>query len=269
MAATRSKDGTSIAYDKTGQGPALVLVDGAFCYRQNGPAPKLVPLLAQQFTVYSYDRRGRGESSNGRPYAVDRELEDLMAVINAAGGSAFVVGVSSGAALAMHAAATGLPIEKLVLFEPPYVHVTPDDPVIPQDGIQQINQMVAADRRGDAVKYFLTKVMGLPSFVAFIIRFIPGVWARNKSVAHTLAYDLAILGDGSVPHRIAAAIQTPTLCLGGAKSPDKLRKAVQAVAAAIPNAELRLLEGQNHNASMSVLAPVISEYLNSPPQDRR
>src|ERR1700761_7510524 len=152
-----SKDGTRIAYDKSGSGPVLILVDGALCCRAFGPMPKLAQLLTDNFTVITYDRRGRNESSDTKPYAPEREIEDIEALINANGGSAFVTGISSGAALALAAAAHGLNITKLALYEPPFM-VDPDQQP-PADSLQQLQAMIAGDRRGDAVKFFLNDMV--------------------------------------------------------------------------------------------------------------
>src|SRR5271165_875630 len=146
-----SKDGTPIAFDKIGQGPALILVDGALCYRASGPNGPLAAMLAPHFTVYTYDRRGRGDSGNTLPYAVEREVEDIDALIQEAGGSAFVYGISSGAALALEAANRGLAVKKLALYEAPFVVDSSRSP-LPDDLVAQANRLIAANRRGDAVK---------------------------------------------------------------------------------------------------------------------
>ncbi|HKQ78767.1 MAG TPA: alpha/beta hydrolase [Blastocatellia bacterium] len=258
MQKVNSKDGAKIAFDKTGQGPAVILVDGALCYRSFGPMPKLAPLLAPNFTVYFYDRRGRGDSGDAKPYAVEREIEDLEALIKEAGGSACVLGLSSGAALALKAAAQGLNIKKLALYEPPFM-VAQNGHRPPADHQAQLNNLIAADRRGDAVSFFMTKMVGAPAIFAFIMRLLP-VWSKLKAVAHTLPHDAAIMGDFSLPTRLVASINVPTLVMGGGKSPANLRQAVQAVADTLPGARLRTLEGQTHNASMKVLAPILREF---------
>jgi pimeloyl-ACP methyl ester carboxylesterase len=253
-----SKDGAEIAFDKTGQGPAVILVDGALCYRSFGPMPKLAPLLAPNFTVYFYDRRGRGDSDNKKPYAVEREIEDLEALIKEAGGSAFVLGLSSGAALALHAAARGLNIKKLAIYEPPFM-VAENGHRPPADHEAQLNNLIAADRRGEAVSFFMTKMVGAPAIFAFIMRLLP-LWSKLKAVAHTLPHDAAIMGDFSLPTKLVASVTVPTLVMGGGKSPANLRHAVEAVADALPGAKRRILEGQTHNVSLKVLAPVLKEF---------
>jgi pimeloyl-ACP methyl ester carboxylesterase len=257
MTRVQSKDGTAIAFDRSGGGPPLILVDGALCSRSFGPMPKLAPLLARYFTVYHYDRRGRNLSGDTPPYSVAREVEDLEALIDEAGGSAFVYGVSSGAALALDAAARGLRIRKLALYEPPFVVAKNGRP--PADHVAQLNRLVSADRRGDALKYFMTKMVGMPALFVFPMRLLP-MWSRLEAVAHTLPYDAAIVLDETLLGARAAGVRVPTLVIGGAKSPAGLRQAVQAVGETVPGAERRFLPGQNHNVSAQALAPVLLEY---------
>lgn len=252
-----SRDGTAIAYDRAGAGPAVILVDGALCGRSFGPMPKLAPLLARRFTVISYDRRGRGDSGDTPPYAVEREIEDLEALINAAGGSAFVYAISSGAALAL-AAAGRLRITRLALYEPPFM-VGDGGHRPPLDHQAQLTRMIASGRPGDAVRFFMRDVVGMPALVAGIMRLFP-MWSRLTAVAKTLPYDAAIMGDYSLPAGRAAAVRIPTLVIGGGKSPAMLRNAVQALADAIPGAQRRMLAGQTHNVSGEVLAPVLEEF---------
>lgn len=252
-----SRDGTTIAYEQMGRGPALILVDGALCSRSFGPMPKLAPLLAQDFTVFMYDRRGRGASGDTKPYHKAREVEDLAALVAEAGGSAFVLGLSSGAALAMEAAASGVNITRLALYEPPYM--------IGEDGHGvhegQLSRLIASDRRADAVKYFMRKMVGLPPVFVAMMQLMPGVWGKLKAVAHTLPYDAAVMGDYSLPAQRIAGISVPALVMDGEKTDARLHRAVQAVAAAIPNAERRTLKGQTHNVKAAVLAPVVVEFL--------
>lgn len=256
-----SKDGTKIAYDKVGSGPALVLVDGAFCFRASGVTPKLAPILAKDFTVYAYDRRGRGDSSDTQPYAVEREIEDLKAIYEAAGGSAYVLAFSSGGGLAMQAVASGLNPTKLALYEAPYVVVDNADPSKWQKAGEDIKKLVAEGRRSDAVKYFMVNIFGAPSFFVGLMKLMAKqAWTNNMSVAHTLPYDIAVMGDYSVPKDVAAKVTVPTLVFGGAKSPAKLQNAVKAVAEAIPGSTREMLPGQSHNVSMEVLAPVVTKF---------
>jgi len=258
MGTVRSKDGTAIAFDRVGSGEAVILVDGALCSRSFGPLPKLAPLLAGHFTVFHYDRRGRNESGDTAPYAVEREVEDLEAVIAEAGGAACVFGISSGAALAPEAAARGANIKRLALYEPPYVAVSSARNV-PSDSAAQLRRLIALGRRGDAVKFFLVDMVGMPAIFAYIMRVLP-VWGKLKGVAHTLPYDAAVLGDFSLPRERAGSVAVPTLAIGGEKSPVELRSAVSAVAQAVAGAELRMLKGQTHNVSVKALAPVLAEF---------
>lgn len=249
-----SKDGTRIAYDKSGSGPLLILVDGALCSRAFGPMPKLAQLLTGNFTVITYDRRGRNESSNTQPYAAEREVEDLEALINANGGSAFVTGFSSGAALALAAAAHGLNITKLALYEPPFMVDEGRRP--PADSLHQLQTMIAENRRGDAVKFFMKDMVGVPAMVVFIMKLTP-VWSKLKNVAHTLPYDVATLGDFSLPREKAASVKIPTLISGGDKSQTTLQQAVKRLSEVMPDSELKILKGQTHNVAAKAIAPVL------------
>jgi len=258
MSKVISKDGTPIAFDRLGHGKPIVLVDGALCSRAFGPMPKLAQLLAPHFTVFNYDRRGRNESGDTTPYAVHREVEDIEALIHEAGGSAFVFGTSSGAALALAAAANKLNIKKLALYEPPYIAGRRERSA-PADSEAQLKRLVAAGRRGDALKFFMVDMVGMPAVFAYIMRVLP-VWPKLKAVAHTLPYDAAVLGDFSLPGDRAASVPVPTIVIGGEKSPIELRSAVSDLADAIPNAKRQMLKGQTHNVSVKVLAPVLVEF---------
>jgi pimeloyl-ACP methyl ester carboxylesterase len=258
-----SKDGTTIAFTRAGSGAPVVLVDGALCYRASGPNGPLAEVLSQRFTVFTYDRRGRGESSDTKPYAVEREIEDLEALIEKAGGAAHIYGISSGGALALEAA-TRLPaIKKLALYEVPFV-VDDIRPPIPKDLAAQCSELVAADRRGDAVKVFLTKGAGIPAMLVGLMRVMPA-WSRLKAVSHTLPYDLTILGDDTgsgapLPRQRWASLTVPTLVIGGGKSPAWMRQAMQTLADVLPNARHRTLEGQTHIVKPKALAPVLAEF---------
>jgi pimeloyl-ACP methyl ester carboxylesterase len=253
-----SRDGTTIAFDRLGNGAPIILVDGALCSRTFGPVPQLAPILAQHFTVFAYDRRGRGDSGDTAPYSVDREIEDLEALIETAGGSAYVWAMSSGAALALRASASGLNIKKLALYEPPFM-VSNSGHRPPVDHEAQLNHFISLDQRGEAAKYFLRKMIGVPAIIVTVMRLMP-VWSKLKALANTLPYDAAVMGDSSLPTDLLASVAVPTLVNGGEKSPEVLRNAVQAVADALPNARYSLLKGQNHNVSMKVLAPELLEY---------
>jgi pimeloyl-ACP methyl ester carboxylesterase len=262
---TTSRDGTPIAYEQLGAGEPVVLVDGAFCHRAFGPAAELAALLAKRFRVYHYDRRGRGDSGDTAPYAIEREIEDLEALIAAAGGSAFVYGISSGAALALRAAASGMPIRKLALYEAPFV-VDDSRPAIPADYGERIKQALAENRRGDAIKLFMREAVGLPAPFVWLMRMMPA-WSQLKAAAPTLVNDYAILGDSgagkplpSELQQTMAAIAMPTLVMGGAKSPAWLQRAVETVADGISGSILLMLKGQTHQVSAKVLAPVLEAF---------
>ena len=257
-----SKDGTTIAYDQAGKGQPVILVDGALCYRSFGPLPELAKLLAPDLSVITYDRRGRGESSNSKPYAVEREVEDINALIQAAGGSAFIFGTSSGGALALEAALKlGSRIGKLAIYEAPFN----SDETARRDYREyrkQLAESLAANRRGDAVVLFM-KLVGTPAEQIEGMRHAP-VWPMFEAVAPTLAYDAATLGDDrSVPSDRAAGIRVPTLVMdGGANQATMpfMGETARALAEAIPPAQRRTLEGQRHDVAMDVLAPVLREF---------
>lgn len=257
---TTSRDGTTIALTKRGSGPPLIIVDGAFCYRENGPATGLASLLAQRFTVFTYDRRGRGESGDTAPYTVEREIDDLRAVAREAGGTPFVLGISSGGALTLQAVASGVDVKKIALYEPPYV-ADGNGPRSFEDVKNRLQSLVSAGDRAGAVRFFMTDVYGAPRSFAFAMPFLmPNAWRRNKLVVHTTPYDLTILGDRSVLDERRSSISVPALIIGGEKSPKELRDGVAAVANALPNAHSRFLPGQDHNISGPALVPVLFEF---------
>ena len=259
-----SKDGTEIAYDRTGKGPALVLVDGAFCYRKHGVTSSLAPLLSPCFTVYSYDRRGRGDSTDAGSYSVERELEDLEAIVSATGESSFLYGISSGASLTLLAAAKGLKVKKIALFEPPYVAKTPAEIAGFLKAKNKLKSLVEKGDRSGAVKYFMTSLMGMPGIVVLLFKFMGGAsWKNNEGVAHTLSYDVDIMGDGSVPGELISGIKCPVLVIGGDRSTENLKQAVRLVGEKIKGSEIQWLEGQKHNAPSKVVAPVLIRYFNN------
>ena len=257
---TTSRDGTIIAYTKRGSGPPLIIVDGAFCYRENGPATELASLLAEHFTVFTYDRRGRGGSGDTAPYAIQREIDDLRAMAKETGGTPYVLGISSGAALSLQAVASGVEVKKVALYEPPYLLDT-NGPHSFESAKTHLQSLVSAGDRAGAVRFFMTDVYGAPRTFAWAMAILmPGAWKRNKLVVHTTPYDLTILGDRSVLHERSSSIQVPTLVIGGEKSPQGLHDAVTAVANALPNGKSRFLPGQDHNISGPVLVPILFEY---------
>jgi pimeloyl-ACP methyl ester carboxylesterase len=251
-----SKDGTAIAFDQSGAGAPIIFVGGALSDRR-AVAP-VAALLAPHFTVFAYDRRGLGSSGDTAPYAVDREVEDLEALIDEAGGSVFVFGHSSGAVLALEAAAHGLAITRLALYEPPFI-VDDSRPRPPGDFAAQLAKLVAAGRRGDAVALFMTKGVDLPASAVAQMRSAP-MWPALEAMAHTLVYNTTIMGDFSVPAERVGSITIPTLVLDGGESPAWARNAVQAVVDILPNAQRRTLKGQTHGAAPEILAPVLEEF---------
>ena len=268
MDTIRSLDGTAIAFDRSGTGEPLVLVGGAFSYRRYPGQVKLAELLAERFTVYSYDRRGRGDSGDTPPYAPGREIEDLAAVISAAGGQAHVWGLSSGAVLALDAAAAGLPIRKLAVQEPPLV-VDPADRRPPAGMDQRLRELIDAGKRGEAVRYFMVDGMGAPAFVPGLLRVMPGVWKKLTAVAPTLPYDAQLVAGYQagrpLPAGQWAAAAMPALVMCGAEkeSPGFLRHAAAAVAAALPNARLVERNGLGHTKALNakVIAATLTDFL--------
>jgi pimeloyl-ACP methyl ester carboxylesterase len=262
MSEARSKDGTTIAYERSGNGPALILVDGALCSRGFGPSPKLAPLLARHFTVYAYDRRGRGQSGDTQPYSPAREVEDIAALVEAAGGSAFLLGLSSGGALALEAAASGLPINRLVAYEPPYVDDSGQRGGAAHEG--QLTRLVADGNRGGAVKYFMKDMVGLPAPMVVMMRLMPWIWRKLEAVAHTLPYDAALMTAFSVPRARFASIRVPSLVMNGGKTDGRLREAVRTIVDVMPGAQHRELAGQTHNVKPDALAPAVVEFFTAP-----
>jgi pimeloyl-ACP methyl ester carboxylesterase len=252
-----SQDGTSIAFDQLGKGPAVILVCGGSVDRMSNTP--LAALLAEHFTVFNYDRRGRGDSGDTPPYAVEREVEDIDAVIAVAGGTAFLYGTSSGAALALEAAGR-LPtkITKLALWEPPYF-VDDSYPRPPADTAKIYTELVAAGRRGDAVEFFMAKVVGLPPEFVAEARQSPW-WPAQEALAHTLAYDATIMGDYSLPIERIAAVKAPTIVIDGGASFPFMHPTADAIAKILPNAQRRTLEGQRHDVAPEALAPVLKKF---------
>jgi pimeloyl-ACP methyl ester carboxylesterase len=257
MQMVSSADGTAIAYDRYGQGPPVIMVVGAFNTRST-TAP-LASALQQRFTILNYDRRGRGDSGDTPPYAVEREIDDLHALIAAAGGSSAVFGYSSGAILALKAAARGLAITNLALYEPPFL-VDDSRPRPPKDLPEQLAGLIAAGRRGDAVELYQTKMVGIPQDLVAQLRHAPFRPAL-EAIAHTLVYDATIIGDLTLPAELAASIMTPTLVIDGGQSPPMLHTGAQALADTLPHGRRRTLAGQTHDISPDAMAPVVEEFL--------
>jgi pimeloyl-ACP methyl ester carboxylesterase len=248
-----SKDGTRIAYEVQGQGPPVVFVWGALGVRASPFAKRMRDELAKSFTVYDYDRRGRGESGDTKPFAVQREVEDLAALAQAAGGKPYVVASSSGAALALEAAAAGVPMRMLVAHEPPYVQDM--DP----DYERKVNERVQAGERDKAVVLFM-RTVGVPGFMIPVMKLM-GFWKTAVATAHTLPYDAAAMNGFKVPTARFARIKTPTVVYWGTKSPASLQKAAQDAAAAIPGAKTKILPKQNHGVKPAALRAALVETL--------
>jgi pimeloyl-ACP methyl ester carboxylesterase len=254
-----SKDGTTIGFDRLGDGPPVILVTGGSVDRRSNAA--LAVALASDFTVYNYDRRGRGDSGDTLPYAIDREIEDIAAVAAAAGGNAGLVGFSSGGALALFAAGA-LPgtISKVAAYEPPFIADPSARP--PADTVEQYERFVAEGRRDLAVEYFMAKIVHMPADFIEFARTQP-FWADQEKIAHTLAYDGRVMGDYSIPVERAATITTPALVIAGGADFPFMRDTAQRLADALPNGEVRFLDGQGHNVEPQALAPVLKEFFGS------
>ena len=256
METVTSSDGTTIALDRSGDGPPVVLISGGPSDRSaNAP---LAALLAERFTVLNYDRRGRGDSGDTPPYAVDREFDDLAAVIGAAGGAAALVGFSGTGNIALEAAARGLPVSRLALWEPPFI-VDGSRPPVPKDWGRRVEELVAAGRPGDALAYWMTTVVGAPAEAVDSMRGAPFFTAMEPS-AHLLVRDAALLGDFSLPGERLRAVTTPTLLLDGGQMPW-LSHGVEVLATVLPNARRRTLAGQPHDLPLDVLVPAIADFL--------
>jgi pimeloyl-ACP methyl ester carboxylesterase len=257
-----SADGTRIAYEVHGSGPALVFVDGAMCQRTMGPSAGLAEALAPHFTVHVYDRRGRGESDAGAtPWSVDRELDDLAAILDVAGGSAHVLALSSGAALALEAADRGLPITRLAVYEAPFI-VDDSRAPHPADAPARVQGLVDRGARGEAVKTFM-RMVGLPAPFIGVMRVLPA-WKKMTGIAHTLPYDLAIVNPHQqgtpLPAGRYAGVGVPTLVIAGGKSPRYMRNAQAAIADAVPDGRLVTLPGQTHMVKAKVTGPVVTRF---------
>jgi pimeloyl-ACP methyl ester carboxylesterase len=256
-----SHDGTTIAYDEEGGGRPLIIVDGALSTRAGESKAELVALLAPHFTVYTYDRRGRGDSGDTAPYAVEREIEDVDALTDRAGGAAFLFGHSSGGCLALEAARVlGAKVAKVAVYEAPYN----DDPAAQKawgEYIRGLTDALAAGRRGDAVALFMRYVGTPPEQVAGM-RQAP-FWPSLEAIAPTLAYDhTEIMGrTAAVPAERLAEVAVPVLAMCGGSSPAFMCITARTISQAVPHGESRTLDGQTHAAQPEALAPVLIEFL--------
>lgn len=263
MYTVSSADGTRIAYDRYGEGPAVILVNGALGYRRFKTMEQIATALSEHCTVINYDRRGRGDSGRAGPASAQREVEDLDALIEAAGGRASLWGYSSGSAVALRAAAAGLPVEKLALYEIPF-KTDPDAKFPRDDYATRLEPLIAADDRIGAAKHFLRNV-GMPGPMVSVMALVP-MFKRFGANGHTLMFDYLALGDDNMhgkPLRAEewATVTCPTLVVYGSKTYPSLKHASRSLADVLPNAALRELPGQKHAVKPSVIAPVIAEFV--------
>ena len=254
-----SKDGTKIAYDKIGHGPLVIIVGGALSTRSGWTEQKLAMLLAPDFAVVNYDRRGRGDSTDTLPYALQREVEDIVALLDACGGSGYLYGISSGAALALVAASIlGDEVQKLALYDAAY-DSSDEGRNATREYNKQLEKLLSSGKRGDVVALFM-KFVQVPDDQINFMRNSP-MWPGLEALAPTLAYDSAVLGeDRSVPTELAAKVTATTLVLYGEASPPSMRESAQVLKEAIPNAQLRMLIRQTHDVQPEALAPVLEEF---------
>jgi len=249
-----SRDGTSIVFDRLGTGPPVIIVGGVMSGRSE-QAP-LADLLAERFTAFNYDRRGHGETVSDRPCTIEREAEDLEALVREAGDSAFVYAASGCAILALELAGR-VPMRRLAVWEPPYV-VDQSRPPVPADLRAQLIRLESAGRRGDMVELFLTQAVGVPSDFVRPMRETTW-WSAQEAMAHTLIDDLAWLGDYSLPTRRLTSVAIPVLVADGGTTPW-LSAAADAVTATLPRADRRTLAGQPHNVAPEAIVPVLMEF---------
>ncbi|KQU68291.1 alpha/beta fold hydrolase [Phycicoccus sp. Root101] len=257
-----SDDGTRIAYDVTGTGPAVVVVEGALCQRSMGTGQALTPLLSKDHAVHAYDRRGRGESGPGSTaYTVEREVEDLVAVLEVAGPDALVVGASSGAVLVLEALRAGVATGKVALYEAPLIVDGTHAPNDPDLG-SRTQALVDAGKRGEAVQLFM-RTVGVPAFGVMMMRLMP-VWKKLCGVAHTLPNDYALVLEHQqgepLPDGWLSEVGVPVLVLVGGKSPEYMKNGQAALAAALPHATLVELPRQTHMVKGKATVPALREF---------
>jgi pimeloyl-ACP methyl ester carboxylesterase len=254
-----SADGTRIAFERKGNGPAVILVDGALCSREIGPMKSVANLLAQNFSVIQYDRRGRNESGDASQYSVDREIEDIEALAKEAGEQPFVLGISSGAVLIVRAAAQGVKFKKIALFEPPILLQKSLNENTAADHGARLKEFIAAGKESDAVKYFLKTMVGVPGPIVAVMRILP-MWSKLKALSKTLPYDAEITREGSLSANQVASINTPIAVIWGEKSAPFLKNTSQQFAKVLPNVIGEELKGQTHAASGKALVPVLNKF---------
>jgi pimeloyl-ACP methyl ester carboxylesterase len=259
---TSSADGTPIAFDRRGEGEPLILVGGAWNDR-NTPA-ELAERLAETFSVYTYDRRGRGDSGDTEPYAVEREIEDLEAVIAAAGGTAHLFGHSSGGALALETTARSMSVAKLAVYEIPYI-VDDSRPPLPSDYVEHLEELTAAGKNREIFAYFMTEAVGMPQAMVDSMLDSPMVESMGR-LAHTVSYDGRVMLRGSMygqplPAEWRDSVTVPTLIMDGGNSPQWQHNSCRALVQLLPDVCYRTLEGQDHAASAEALAPLLEDFL--------
>jgi pimeloyl-ACP methyl ester carboxylesterase len=267
MHTVTSRDGSKIAYDRTGAGPTVILVGGALSFREFSKMTELAELLSARTTVINYDRRGRGDSTETTPFshatAVQREVEDLAAIIEAEGGTASLWGWSSGGALALEAAKADIGVERVSVYEVPYM-VDPSHNRPTSDYAARLDELVAAGDRNGLVKHFMRNAIGIPAPFVAAMRLMP-MWKQLRTTAHTLPYDWEALGaermyGAALDPEHFADITVPVQVVHGSKSPEVLQKGSRALAEVLPEAELRELQGVSHNVKMDLLVPVIANF---------
>lgn len=253
VALARSKDGTKIAFEKVGNGPALVIVGGALSHRDGGK--QLAGRLMRDFTVYTYDRRGRGDSGDTKPYAVGREIEDIAAIIEQAGNRAYLYGVSSGAALSLQAAAELGPekVVKLAVYDTPYGQ---GEKAFDEQKTR-VNELVKTGKPGDAASYFFSAIGTPPPAIEQMKR--SPEWPRMQKIDFTLTYDYEVLGNGSVPDAVKN-ISVPTLVMVGEKSSPFMHPTADRIAELVPNAQRKTVKGQAHAAAPEVVVPLLTDF---------
>jgi pimeloyl-ACP methyl ester carboxylesterase len=260
MTKVTSKDGTKIAYDNVGKGQPIILVDGALCHRTFGPNIQLAPLLAQHFMVITYDRRGRGDSGDTQPHTVEKEIDDIEAIIKDLGDSVFIYGISSGGALALEAAKKLKSIKKLGIYEAPYIVDNSRQP-LSDDYLPRLQKLITENHRGDAVKMFM-RTVEVPSFILFLMQLMP-VWSKLKAIAHTLPYDFSITIDNQkgepFPSQKWNSVTIPAIVINGGKSPTWMQHSMRSLADVL-RAEYKILEGQTHMIKAKILAPVLIKF---------
>jgi pimeloyl-ACP methyl ester carboxylesterase len=252
MELVESADGTRIALDRAGTGPPLVIVLGASCDRST--SKPLAGLLASSYTVYEYDRRGRGDSDDGRPLSIEGEVRDLAAVVAASGAAPFVYGHSSGASLALEAAARGVAMRRLAVYEPPY---TGDYDPGPEFG-RHLDELVAAGRRDAAAEQWLAATGSTPAIIESI-KSSPG-WAQRQALAHTLSQDLRLANNGRVPVERFVRIEIPVLALAGGASPSWAQSTTATLAGSLPHATEHVVDGQQHIPPDPVIAAILESF---------